>query len=227
MTHRLFRLSVVALLSGGLVASASTVAAQTQSGSPLARPNGAPNRSGMSPHMEPNGPMTPQNNVRFIQQHVSDTIRQNMAMEIEFSQMALKHSRNPRIKKFARQAIAENRAIAEGAKQFAPDKTAAFPNPMYEGTRQAVMGNKAKKKMQTVTGPAFDRMYLVQMNAYAENDQQVGHSTYAMMNVPGGVSPLGRKMWDMANARVKQIEALARQLHVKLSGTGVPYSRAQ
>lgn len=217
MAQKLLGISIVTVLSAGLLAVAAAAPARAQSGSPLVRPNGAPNQAGMSPNMPSNGPMAPQNNVRFIQQHVSDTIRKNMAIEIEFSQMALKRSRNPKIKKFARQVIAENRGIADGAKQFAPDKSGTVPNRMFEGTRQAVEANKAKKEMQTVTGPAFDRIYLVQMNAFAENDQQVGHSTYAMMNLPGGVSPLGRRMWDMANARVKQIDALATDLHVKLS----------
>ncbi|HWF67460.1 MAG TPA: DUF4142 domain-containing protein [Acidobacteriaceae bacterium] len=219
MTVKSSNLLIALLL--GVIAAAPAAPAQTQPGSPWVKPNGAPNRSGMSPYMTLDGPTTPENNVPFIQQHVSETIRQNMAMEIEFSQMALKRSRNPKIKQFARQLIDENRLIADGAKQFAPDKSGTFPSPMFEGIRQAVEANKAKKKMETLTGPAFDRMYLFQMNSFAENDQQVGHATYAMMNLPGGVSPLGRRMWDMANARVKQIDVLARELHVKLNDNRV------
>jgi predicted outer membrane protein len=90
-------------------------------GSLLAGQNGGASKYGMSPNIKPDGPMAPENNVAFTQQHVSETIRENMAMEIELSQLALKHSRNPSIKKFARQVIAENRVLDSEAKQFAPD----------------------------------------------------------------------------------------------------------
>jgi hypothetical protein len=86
---------------------------------------------------------------------------------------------------------------------------------MFEGTRQAVDACAAEKKMKKLTGPQFDRMYLITMNSFSENDQQVGHSAYAMMEFPG-ISPVGRKMWDMANARVERIGALSSELHAKL-----------
>lgn len=214
-TFSLFSMTVV-LFAGSLLAPMLLVA-QNHAGSPLTNPDGTGKQNGMSPYMKSNGPEAPQNNVPFIQQHTSDGIRQNMATEIQFSQLALKRSKSSEIKKFAKQVIAENRVIAQGARQFAPDKTGTFPSAMFAGTRQYVDAGKAEKKMKTVTGPAFDRIYLVQMNNFAESDQQIGHATYAMMNLPGGVSAVGRKMWDMANARVKQIAVLARELDVNLS----------
>jgi predicted outer membrane protein len=215
MKQGVSKFSIVALLGAGLLMATVSMFGQVKAGSPLSGENGARNSSGMSPDMAPNGPMAPQNNVAFTQQHVSETIRENMAMEIELSRLALMHTRNASIKKFSRQVIAENRVLNEEAKQFAPDKTGIFPNPMLEGTRQAVNARAAEKKMKNLTGVQFDRMYLIQMNGYAENDQQVGHSAYAMMEFPG-ISPVGRKMWDMANNRVKQIAALANKLHVEL-----------
>jgi hypothetical protein len=105
--------------------------------------------------------------------------------------------------------------MSSTAKRFAPDKTQVFPNPTFAGTRQSVSAGAAEKEMKNLTSPQFDQMYLVQMNSFAENDQQLGHSVYAMMQFPG-ISPVGGKMWDMANDRVRQIAALARKLHVEL-----------
>jgi predicted outer membrane protein len=208
--------SIAALLSAGLFLATPPMFAQRRDGSPLAGQNGITNPSGMSPNMTPDGPMAPENNKAFILQHVSDSIRQNMAMEIELSQLALKRSRNVAIKKFARRVIAENRVLDSQARQFAPDKSGAFPNATMAGTRQAVNASAAEKKMKNLTGPQFDRIYLVQMNGFAENDRQIGHSAYAMMQFPA-ISPVGRKMWDMANDRVNRIAALARTLRVKLA----------
>ncbi len=215
MKRRISRFSIAAVLGAGLLLLTPSVRGLVNAGAHLASQNGAPNLSGMSPNMAPDSPMAPENNMAFTQQHTSDTIRENMAIETELSQLALKRSSNASIKKFARRVIAENRVIDSEAKQFGPDKSASFPNPMFEGTRQAVNVHAAKKKMRVVTGPQFDRLYILQMGSYAENDQQVGHSAYAMMQFPG-ISPVGRKMWDMANTRAKQIAALARQLHIKL-----------
>lgn len=215
MMRSIFSFSIaMILLNAGLLLAASSTLGQTQAGSPLAGQNGALNKNSMSPYMKPDGPMAPENNLPFKEQHVSDTIRENMAMEIQFSQLALKRSKSAAIKKFARQVIAENRELANEAKQFAPDKTGVFPNAMYEGTRQAVNAHAAEKQMKSLRGLAFDKVYLDEMNSYIENDQQVGHATYAMMEVPGA-SPVGRKMWDMANDRVKQIATLATKEHIK------------
>ncbi len=209
------RSSTAALAVAGLLLGMSFVPGRVQAGSYQTGQNGAPNQYGMSPNMRPDGPMAPENNVAFTQQHTSDAIRENMAMEINLSNLALKRSRDHRIHRFALEVIKENLLLDNDAKQFAPDKTGTFPNPALEGTRQAVEGHAAEKQMKTLTGPQFDRMYLVQMNKYAENDQQVGHSAYAMMEFPG-ISPVGRKMWDSANGRVKRIAALAGQLNIKL-----------
>lgn len=202
-------------LCAGLLLVAPAILGQTQAGSPLMNRNGSAGGYGMSPKMESNGPMAPQNNVPFTEQHVSDAIRENMAVEIELSQLALKRSHSSSIKKFARQVIAENSMLSVQARQLAPDKSGVFPNPMFEGTRQAVDAHAAEKKMRTMSGAQFDKLYLHQMYRYAQNDQQVGHSAYAMMEFPG-ISPVGRKMWDMANNRVKQVEKLAKELKIKL-----------
>jgi predicted outer membrane protein len=202
-------------LFAALMITAPVVLGQTQSGSPLVNPDGSAGRFGMSPQMKANGPMAPQNNVNFTEQHVSDTIRENMAIEIGLSEMALKHSRSAVIKKFAQQVILENSALSVRAKQLAPDKSGSFPNPIFEGTRQSVEGHAEEKKMSALTGPQFDRLYVNQMYKYAQNDQQVGHGAYALMEFPG-ISPVGRTMWDMANTRVKQIEKLAKDRDIKL-----------
>lgn len=206
---------LIVLLSAGLLLATASMFGKARADSPLAGQNSDTNKPGIPPYLAPDGPMAPENNVAFTQQHTSDTIRENMAMEIEFSQLALKRSRNAAIKKFARQVIVENRVLDGQAKQFAPDKTRTFPNPMFDGLRQTDHAHTAEKKMKNLTGASFDRIYLIQMNSYAKNDQQIGHSAYAMMEFPG-ISPVGRKMWDMANNRVTQIAALAKKLHVKL-----------
>jgi predicted outer membrane protein len=104
-------LSMAALFGAVLFLPTTSMFGQTGQGFPLIGQNGSTNQSGMSPYMKLDRPTAPENNAAFVEQHVSDTIRQNMAMEIELSQLALKHSRNAAIEKFAWQVIAENHVL--------------------------------------------------------------------------------------------------------------------
>ncbi|HWF67237.1 MAG TPA: DUF4142 domain-containing protein [Acidobacteriaceae bacterium] len=215
MKQSLFKISNAALLAAGLLLSTPGVFAQAQSGTSGKPQSNQLNKSGMSPYMPSNGPMAPQNNVAFTEQHVSDTIRENMALEIQLNQLALARSHDPKIKSFAQRVITENRKIDLDAKKLAPDQSGAFPNTAFGGTRQVVDAQATQKKLKTLTGKKFDDVYLVQMSDYLRSDIQVGHSAYAMMEFPN-ISPVGLNLWNLSRKRMDELAKLANQAQVHI-----------
>lgn len=215
MKQSLFKISNAALLAAGLLLSTPGVFAEAQSGTSSKPQSNQLNKSGMSPYMPSNGPMAPQNNVAFTEQHVSDTIRENMNVEIQLNQLALARSHNPRIKSFAQRVITENRKIDLDAKKLAPDQSGTFPNAAFGGTRQAVDAQATQKKLKTLTGKKFDDVYLVQMSDYLRSDIQVGHSAYAMMEFPN-ISPVGLNLWNLSRKRMDELAKLANQAQVHI-----------
>ncbi len=209
------RISNAAFLIATMFLIPAALPAQANKNVPATAPNGDLGRYGITPTMQSNGPTAPQNNIVFAQQHVSDAIRRNMETEIALSEMALKRSHNAIVKKFAHEVITANQDIDQRAKAFAPNNGKAFADAGEEGTRQAIETRDATAKMKTLTGAKFDQLYLVTMYKYSLNDEQVGHSAYAMMQIPG-VSPVGWKYWNLARKRSTQIETIAKQVHVTL-----------
>lgn len=216
-----FKISNAALISSFLLAG-SALGAQTKApASPTVQqpqPNDGSSvlrKSGMTPYMPSNGPMAPQNNTSFTYQHVSDGVRENVALEKELNELALKRSHNPAIKKFAAKIIEENKKLDEQAKSFAPDKSGKFPNGAFYGTRQEVNAAATQKELQTLTGKKFDEVYLPTMADYLRNDIWQGHSTYAMMEFPG-LSPFGRKLWDLSRARMDELAKIAKDAKVHI-----------
>lgn len=173
-------------------------------------------QSGMTPGMESNGPMAPQNNASFTYQHVSDGIRENMALETQLNELALKRSHNANIRNFAQQIIAENKDIDLQARSFAPNKTGKFPNGAFYGTRQQVNAAATQKKLRTLTGKKFDEVYLPQMAAYLRSDIEQGHEAYAMMEFPG-ISPVGRHLWDLSRTRMNELAKIAKEAGVHIA----------
>ena len=69
---------------------------------------------------------------------------------------------------------------------------------------------KAEKQMKKMTGKPFDQMYLVQMDAYVKNDQEVVQKAEETSNVPN-VSELGMRVRSLSDDRQKQIGTLTQE----------------
>ncbi|MES2219367.1 MAG: DUF4142 domain-containing protein [Acidobacteriota bacterium] len=177
---------------------------------------GSPNNmnnpnSNMSPDgMQPNGPMAPENNEQMMQRNTFGNLRRNFDVENDLSKMALKNSSNEDVKKFAQQVISENHKISGDL---------IVPNPNGQMGMQPEMvpsqTKKAEKQMKKMTGKPFDQLYLVQMDAYIKNDQQVAHSAQTMASVPK-MSEVGMRVQSMSEDRQKQIAALTQQTGFKI-----------
>jgi predicted outer membrane protein len=215
MKRNIFNFSNAVLVMFAVLLSAPTVPAQMRSGSPMGGgQNGNMNPPpGMSPNMQPNGPMAPQNNKQFIEQTTLGSLRRNIDVETDLSKLALKNSSNANVKKFAQQVITDNKKIGMqltlSASQDNLTLSPEAPGRDLDNTR------KAEKQMKKLTGQQFDQMYLVQMDGWVRNDQQQGHSAYAMMDIPS-VSRIGKQVWDLSQKRAKQIADLAQEAGFKI-----------
>lgn len=198
-----------------LLLTTSAVLAQTTDAPTTGAQNSGGNPHNMLSKMQPNGPMAPQNNVQFIEQTISANIRNNCKLEIKLSQLALKNSRSTNITEFAGQVIIENRKIVGQLKLLVPTYNPDLPHTISERARQAEQAYQAEAQMQKLTGLKFDRMYLAQMDRYVRNDEQTGHSAYAMMDLPN-ISKVGLLVWNLARDRARQLSKLAADEHYEL-----------
>jgi predicted outer membrane protein len=168
------------------------------------------NNNNMSPDgMQPNGPMAPQNNEQMMERNTFGNLRRNFDVENDLSKMALKNSSNEDVKKFAQQVISENHSMSNEL---------IIPNPNGEVMDPEIVPSqtkKAEKQMKKMTGKPFDQMYLVQMDAYVKNDQQVAHSAQTMMSVPK-VSEVGTRVQSVSEDREKQIATLTQETGFKI-----------
>ena len=212
------------LLAVGLLLLTMTPAglAQMQGGAPMsgASPNNNMNNpnnnmnnpnGNMSPNgMQPNGSMGTQNSGQIAEQNMFGNLRRNFDVETKLSKMALKNSSSDDVKKFAQQVISENHKISGDL---------IVPNPNGEMMMQPEMvpsqTKKAEKQMKKMTGKPFDQIYLVQMDAYIKNDQQLAHSAQAMANV-SKMSKVGTKVQNMSEDRQKQIATLTQEAGFKI-----------
>ncbi|MGH8398244.1 MAG: DUF4142 domain-containing protein [Gammaproteobacteria bacterium] len=198
-----------------LLLTSSALPAQTTVGSTTGAQYGTGNPHDLIPNTQTNGPEAPQNNVKFIEQSISASIRSNCKLEIKLSQLALKNSRDTNIRAFADQVILENRMIVGQMKLLVPNYTQEFSHTISGRTRQAEQTNQAEAQMQKLTGLKFDRMYLGQMVRYVRHDEQTGHSAYAMMDLPN-ISKVGLLVWNLARDRARQLSKLAAHEHYEL-----------
>lgn len=210
-----FRFSNVAIFATGLL-FLGTMVSNAQKSSPPS-PNSGSNigKYGLTPSMPSNGPNAPQNNVPFTQQHVSDGIRENAEQVNALCQLALTHSKNANIKKFAHQTLDENKTIFDQARSIAPNGGASYAEPGFDQTRDALQAKSAEQSMKSLSGSKFDQAFVLQMDKINRQTIWLGHSTYAMMEIPR-VSPLGWKLWKIAQNRDTQLHQLAKEVHVTI-----------
>jgi predicted outer membrane protein len=104
--------------------------------------------------------------------------------------------------------ISENHSVSNDLIPLNPSGAMMDPEMVPSQTK------KAEKQMKKMTGKPFDQMYLVQMDAYVKNDQQVAHSAQAM-SVPK-VSEAGTRVQSMSEDREKQIGTLTQETGFKI-----------
>jgi predicted outer membrane protein len=202
------------LLAPGLLLLTITPAAPAQMhpGAPMGGSSNNMNNSNpnMSPDgMQPNGPMGQQNAEQMIERNTFGNLRRNFDVETKLSKMALKNSSNDDVKKFAQQVITENHRMSNDL--IVSNST----GEMMDAEMVPSQTKKAEKEMKNMTGKPFDQMYLVQMDAYIKDDQQVANKGEAATNLPK-VSEVGTRVRSMSDDRQKQIATLTQETGFKI-----------
>ena len=206
-----FNFLKASLLAPGLLLLTLTPAALAQMhenapmGGSANNPNN-PNNPNMSPDgMQPNGAMGSQNRDQMVEQNMFGNLRRNFDVENDLSKMALKNSTNDDVKKFAHQVISENHGLSNDL---------YVPNPNGDMMMQPEMvpsqTKKAEKQMKKMTGKPFDQIYLVQMDAYVKDDQQVATKAGDATTM-SKVSEVGMRVRSMSDDREKQISTLTQE----------------
>jgi putative membrane protein len=144
-----------------------------------------------------------------IENQAFGTIRRNIEVETKLSKMALKKSGNDDVKKFAEQVIADNHKLEGKVSVPASSDTLPAAPEVPKQTQQA------EKQMKKLSGQQFDQLYLVQMDAYIQNDQQIAGKASQMTSVPP-VSQVGTEMQPVAEQHQKQIAQLTQEEHMKI-----------
>lgn len=210
----------VSLLATGLLLLTATPAVLAQMAPPGGAPSGGmsngaqPNGmqpNGMQPNgMQPMGPNSENNQQLAVENQTFANIRRNIEIETKLSKMALKKSSNADVKNFAHQVIADNHKL-EGKVSLPVSSAAAMPMAP-EVPKQT---KQAEKQMKKLSGPQFDQLYLVQMDAYIKNDQQVASQAAQQSGVPA-VSKVGTEMQPLTQQHQKQIAQLTQEEHMRI-----------
>ncbi len=212
-----FNFLKASLLAAGLLLLTMTPAARAQmhGGAPMggASPNSNMNNpnGNMSPDgMQPPGTIGMQNNDMMIEQNMFGNLRRNFDVENDLSKMALKNSSNDDVKKFAHEVISENHGVSNDLIMPNPNGDTLMPPEMVPSQTK-----KAEKQMKKMTGKPFDQMYLVQMDAYIKNDQEVAQKAQSATNVPK-VSEVVTRVRSLSEDREKQIGTLTQETGFKI-----------
>lgn len=160
--------------------------------------------------MQPGAPGGALSNDQIAEQNMFGNLRRNFDVENNLSKMAVKNSSNDDVKKFAQQVISENHSLSNEL---------IMPNPNGEMGMQPESvpseTKKAEKQMKKMTGKPFDQMYLVQMDAYIKNDQEVAQKAKAATNM-AKVNEVGIKVQSQSEDREKQIGTLTQETGFKI-----------
>ncbi len=212
-----FNFLKASVLAPGLLLLAMTpaVRAQMHGGAPMG--GSAPSNNNMNNtngNMPPDGMQTPgtmgsQNSAQMLEQNTVGNLRRNFDVETKLSKMALKNSSNEDVKKFAQQVITENHGLSNNL---------ILPNPTGEMMAPELVPSetkKAEKQMKKMTGKPFDQLYLVQMDAYIKNDQQVAQRAESMIPEPK-MSEVTNRVQSVSEQRAKQIDTLTQETGFKI-----------
>ncbi len=204
------------LLAAGLLLLTITPLARAQmhGGAPMGGASPNSNMNNPNGNMSPDGVQPPgtsgmQNNDMMVEQNMFGNLRRNFDVENDLSKMALKNSSNDDVKKFAHDVISENHGVSNEL---------ILPNPNGEMMQPELVPSqtkKAEKQMKKMTGKPFDQMYLVQMDGYIKNDQEVAQKAQSATNVPKA-SEVGTRVRSLSEDREKQIGALTQETGFKI-----------
>ncbi len=220
MRRNEFNLFTVGFLATGLLLLPTPSALAQMGGAPNGtQPNGLQQngmqQNGMAPDgMPPEGFQTPgaagaQDSEHAAERNIYGNIRRNIYVETQLSKLAEKHTGNADIKKFADQVISDNRRL-EGEVTLPPSNDGTFFSPeVPSNTRQA------EKQMKKLSGPQFDQIYLVQMDAYIKNDQQAA-SRASSMTGSSDLGEAGMRTRTLADERAKEISQLTAEENFKI-----------
>ena len=210
-----FNFVKASLLAPGMLLLTLTPAAlaQMHGGAPMGGSTNS-NMNNNNPNMpadgmQPTGPMGPQSADQMAEQNMFGNLRRNFDVENNLSKMAMKNSSNDDVKKFAQQVISENHGLSNDL---------VIPNPNGETMQPEMVPNQTKqaeKQMKKMTGKPFDQMYLVQMDAYIKNDQDVANKAQSATNV-AKVSEVGLRVRSLSDDREKQIGTLTQETGFKI-----------
>ncbi|MFZ0516353.1 MAG: DUF4142 domain-containing protein [Acidobacteriaceae bacterium] len=210
-----FNFLKASFLAAGLLLLTMTPAglAQMHGGAPMggASPNNMNNNNPNMPPdgMQPGGTMGALSADQIAEQNMFGNLRRNFDVENDLSKMALKNSSNDDVKKFAHQVISENKSMSNDLVLPNPTGEMMQPETVPDQTR------KAEKQMKKMTGKPFDQMYLVQMDAYVKNDQEVAQKAEAASKM-SKVSEVGTRVRSQSDDREKQIGTLTQETGFKI-----------
>src|ERR1035437_2931991 len=159
--------------------------------------------------MQPNVSTAPLNSEQMMERNAFCNLRRNFDVETELSKMAVKNSSNDDVKKFAKQVITENHGLSNDLIIPSPNGDMMDPEMVPSQTK------KSEKHMKKMTGKPFDQMYLVQMDAYVKNDQEVAQKAQAATSM-AKVSEVGTRVQSVSEDREKQIGTLTQETGFKI-----------
>ena len=145
----------------------------------------------------------------LAQEAVLTRISRNSQIETQMSKMALKNSENADVKKFAKQVIKDNSGI--GGRVFSASITYNF-HPQIEIPEAT---SQAEKKMKQAKGADFDKIYLVQMDAFVKDDKDAATEASATKG-QGDVSEIGDRLQQLVESRRPQITQLLQEEGFKI-----------
>jgi predicted outer membrane protein len=218
MRQGFFSSSSIMALAAGLLLLTSTPALSAQmapGGSPGggmssgARPNGTQSNGTQSTGVQPMGPNSMNNQQSAIESQTFGNIRRNVEVETKLSKMALKKSSNADVKNFAHQVIADNHKLQDKVSMPVSADSMAVAPQVPKQTQDA------EKQMKKLSGTQFDQQYLLQMDAYIQNDKQVASQATQQTTVPA-VSQVGMEMQPMAEQHLNQMAQLTKEEHMKI-----------
>lgn len=180
------------------------------------------------------GPLLPESKLQvennpqlMMELTISANMCRNIYVETQLSGLALKHTSNVDIKSFARETIGVDRAFEKQV-----NLSASTEFVVRYGTRQELSlpesnntalcatlvpseTRQAEKQMKKISGPQFDQIYLVQMDAYIKNDRQVGARASSLTGAPD-MNAMGMLARDLAEERETQISRLTAEENFKI-----------
>jgi predicted outer membrane protein len=140
-------------------------------------------------------------------------MRRNTKIETDISKIALKNSQSNGVKKLAKQVIKDNRKDEMGM------TGAASPNPnlaqsyyVHEPPQETV---DSEKKLKSLKGSEFDRMYISMLAAFVQDDQKAIDQASKSMN-DSELGPLIGQMKQRVEKRSKLLQQTAESEHLKI-----------